>query len=121
MTNKLFQSLFDHHLVKTVGIALGVLMHGPALAWDGAHTGRVHIVELTDAENFGFRVYFDPGGPMCGAGSAHWGYINKSWSNYEAMVSVLLTARADKSNVTALFIRSGEYCRIGYVTVHPRP
>lgn len=57
---------------------------------------------------------------MCGAGTASWVYVNKSFDNYDAIVSIILTARADRSNIILYATRDGSsaYCKISYIDLY---
>lgn len=102
-----------NRLCRTVFAAGLVLGSQSALAWDGIKSGKVSGIDVvSDGENFGFRVYMD-GTPMCGT-SQVWAFINKSASNYDAVVSTL-TAAYLSGKITVLHtMKNGEYCEIGY-------
>lgn len=87
-----------------------------SFAWDGAKGGNISGVEVTNAQNYGFRVYMD-GTSMCGT-AATWAYINKNWDNYEAMVSLLTSAYISGKTVAIYTTRVGEYCEIGHAAFH---
>jgi hypothetical protein len=87
----------------------------PSSAWDGIKSGKISGIDVTDGQNFGFRVYMD-GTPMCGTDQA-WGYINKDWDNYDAMVSVLTSAYFNGKTVMLHMVKTGPYCQIHYAVL----
>jgi len=96
---------------------LMLLLLMPSLAlssWYGTESGRIGKIEVTDAENLGFRVSFRSGKVLCDTYT--WAYLNKSDSNYETYVSVLLAARMSDSEVTIFTVKGvGGYCKIGHL------
>jgi hypothetical protein len=84
-----------------------------AQGWAGQKTGKITGIDLTEGENFGFRLYMD-GTSMCGTTEV-WAFMNKSWDNYQATAALLTSAYLTQKNVTVLTYRDGNYCRIGYV------
>lgn len=87
-----------------------------AFAWDGTQNGRIIGVDVvTDASNFGFRVYTNDQQPACGSGSPNWSYINKSATNYDALVAILTSHYLNGKSVLIYNTRVGSYCEIGYV------
>lgn len=95
-------------------LAIGVK---PALAWDGEVVGVVSNLEITDANNQGFRVYLNSGMAMCTNG-ANWAYINEADSNYKVYVAALMAAKADKSPVRIYSTFVSGYCHIGYIAIN---
>ncbi len=93
-----------------------------ALAWDGSTTAKIYQIDVAVAENYGFRVMLEGLPALCG-NSHSWAYLNKSSSNYETFVSVLLSARMAQKTVTLHTtketISGNEYCHIGYITLRP--
>lgn len=87
----------------------------PSFAWDGVKGGKITGLDVTNAQNFGFRVYMD-GTPMCGTAEG-WAYINKDWDNYQAMVSLITSAYLSGKNVTIYTNKVGQYCEIGYLAM----
>ena len=94
-------------------VALMLACSGPSIAWDGVKSGKISGLDVTNAQNYGFRVYMD-GTPMCGT-TENWAYINKSWDNYEAMVSLIASAYLSGKTVVVHTNRVGPYCEIGHV------
>jgi hypothetical protein len=86
-----------------------------SLAWDGVKTGKISAIEVANAQNYAFRVWLD-GSSMCGT-SHGWGYVNKDFDNYEAMVSTLTSVYLAGKSVTLFTTKTGEFCQIGYVIV----
>jgi hypothetical protein len=88
-------------------------------AWDGTVVGKIKDVHVTSAENYGYRVVLDGSPKLCGNNHT-WAYLNKSDSNYETYVSVLLAAKFAKTNVTLYTTKStaNEYCHIGYIVIN---
>lgn len=98
---------------------VGILMliaSEPALAWDGVVAGTIHALDVTQGENYGFRVYLNGVGSNC-TGGANWSYINESDSNYKTFVAVLMMAKAQEAQVTIYTNLQNGYCRIGYITL----
>lgn len=86
----------------------------PSPAWDGVKTGKITGIDVvSDAGNFGFRVYMD-GTPMCGT-SEVWAFANKNVTNYDALVATVTSAYLAGKNITVLSNKAGIYCEIGYV------
>lgn len=92
-----------------------LLSASPASAWDGIKVGRISGIDVTDSQNFGFRIYMD-GTPMCGTTEA-WAYQNKDFNNYDAMVSLLTTAYFSSKQIVAYTTKVGSYCRLDYVAL----
>ena len=87
-------------------------------AWDGSATGTISRIEVTDGNNYGFRILLDGNPKLCG-NEHNWAYINESDSNYNTFVSVLIAAKAGKQRVRVFTKRkdgaADGYCHIGYV------
>lgn len=87
-----------------------------AFAWDGTQNGRIIGVDVvTDASNFGFRVYTETQQPACDSGSPNWSYGNKSVTNYDALVAILTSHYLNGKPITIYNTKVGAYCEIGYV------
>jgi hypothetical protein len=99
---------------------LALLSPTAAHAWDGVESGKIYSIDVVaDGENRGFRVYLESGSVMCTGSTETWGYINRSFSNYEAMVSILTSAYLSEQSVTLYTnLDSYGYCAIGYIAVH---
>ena len=89
------------------------MLSSPANAWDGIKAGKVSGLDVTDGQNFGFRIYMD-GTPMCGTTEA-WAYANRNWDNYDALVSLLTSAYLTGKQVVVHTTKNGPYCEIHYV------
>jgi hypothetical protein len=102
-----------------ITILMGLMLIGarPAMAWDGVVSGAVAAVEITGANNFGFRVFVSGVTNMCGTGS-NWAYLNETDSNYKVYVAAILAAKAQGSSVTVFSTVVSGYCQIGYISVH---
>jgi hypothetical protein len=100
------------------GVALLLTVTTPALAWDGAATGRITALDVAAAgENYGFRVTLVGAPTMC-TGGAGWAAINTSATNYQATVSLLELAYSLGKNVTIYTTKdANNYCVIGYVSL----
>lgn len=85
-----------------------------AIGWDGHRMGKLTSIDVTGAQNFGFRISLEGNPTLCSLGStqqASWAYINKSYIG-------LLTAAmfAGKSvDVYSNFVNGA--CEIGYISV----
>ncbi len=110
---------FSRRWIMICAVLLG-LSASPAAAWDGVHTGKVSAVEVTAAGNFAFRVYFVDTTAKCGTGTNSWGYVEKSFSNYDALVSLFFNARAENTSVTVYMVREGYFCRMDFVRLHSK-
>lgn len=101
-------------LAFVAGLALATTVH--AQQWDGSATGKITSMDVTSAENYGFRVYLD-GRAMCPNGPS-WAYLNGSDSNYKTYVSLLMMARALEKPVV-IYTNKDQYgyCKIGYVSM----
>lgn len=99
-------------------MALGMLaLSANAQPWDGSAAGKVRTLDVTASENFGFRVYLE-GQAMC-TGGPSWAYVNGSDPSYKSYVSLLMLARAMDKPVLIYSQRTGDYCKIGYVSMQP--
>lgn len=78
--------------------------------------GLITRIDSTEAQNYGIRIYLG-NKPLCSAPVKTWAYMNKSWDNYEATLSLLLTAYALKKTVTVISNSDGYYCRLSYIIV----
>lgn len=85
-------------------LAIAALPHA-AYAWDGAKSGKITGLDVTDGQNYGFRVYLD-GSPMCGT-SEGWAYMNRDWDNYDAMAALLTSAYLGGKDVTIYTTKVG--------------
>lgn len=90
-----------------------------ASAWDGWETGVINSVEVTAAENYGFRIGFKGGPAMCGSGSPNWAYVNKSNDNYQTYVATLLAVALSGKRVIVYTNKnpSNGQCQIGHISV----
>lgn len=105
------------NILRLSAFMMSWLPLAPAAAWDGVVTGKIIGLDaVADGENYGFRVYLDNGAAMCPAGAA-WSFINRSASNYDAIVSLLTSSWLAGKSVTIYTNISASYCQIGYVTV----
>ena len=107
------------HASVCVSAAFGLLtMASPAnaQAWDGAVTFKIARIDVTQGNNFGFRVHGDQ--PMCGAGTTWWVYMNVTWDNYQATAALLTSAWLAGRQITVHSWKDpAGYCQIGYVSV----
>jgi hypothetical protein len=91
-----------------------------AIGWDGHRMGKLTSIDVTGAQNFGFRISLEGNPTLCSLGStqqASWAYINKSNDNYQAYIGLLTAAMfAGKSvDVYSNFVNGA--CEIGYISV----
>lgn len=111
---KLFSGLFS--IPGIVAVATLSMYPVNAFAWDGSQIGRISGVDVvTDASNFGFRVYIENQQPACGTGSPNWSYVNKSAPNYDALVAILTSHYLNRMPVHIYNNKVGAYCEIAYV------
>ena len=90
-------------------------------SWDGIATGTVKQIDVTTEENLGFRVYLKDtnGGNVIHCGTHDMAYLNKSSSNYETYVSLLLAAKMSQTSVVVYSTTDvSGYCLIGYVVLN---
>ena len=97
-----------------------IFFSNQAVAWDGVASGKINLIQVTDSENYGLRVSLVNSSALCG--NKHtWAYVNKSTSNYQTYVSVLLAAKMAGKSVTIYANKekkSGkEYCHIGHIAM----
>ena len=88
--------------------------------WSGVTNGIIKNVDVTSAENYGFRIALEDHPKLCG--NEHtWAYLNKSDSNYETYVAVILAAHMSQKPIIIYTRRKNSepngYCHIGYVTL----
>lgn len=92
----------------------------PAMAasYDSAVAGKIISVDVTDATNYAFRIALEGRPAMCGAGSDGWAYVNKSYDNYDAMVSTLTSIWLAGKSVTIYTkkLAGTTHCQIVYIT-----
>lgn len=90
-----------------------------ASAWDGAITGTVTSIEITDSGNFDFRVNIGAyTGTVCFSGSPGWAYLNATDANYATYTKALMLAKAAGLTAQVSMWRVGNYCHIGYVIIY---
>lgn len=94
-------------------------------SWDGVATGLVKRIDVTSAENLGFRVYLkntSNGADVIQCGVHTMSFLNKSSSNYQAYVSLLLAAKMSQTSVTihTMTDKGHGYCHIGYVALNDK-
>jgi hypothetical protein len=99
-------------------LALLVLTHLQANAWDGAVTGTIGAIEVTAGNNQAIRVYLTGVGAHC-SGGAGWGFLNETDSNYKTYVAVLLFAKSLNKQVVLYTTNVGIYCNIGHMVMYP--
>lgn len=105
---------------KHLIILAAILISSAAYSWDGAKTGKIQSIEVTNGGNLGFRVHLVGAPAMCG-GEVAWAYLNENESNYNTYVSALLAAyMADKTVViysTKTPFNGNDFCRIGHIQI----
>lgn len=91
-------------------------------AWDGNIRGIVKSIDVTDNNNYDFRVTLQDSSGVSKKSCSQtvtWSYINESDSNYSTYVSLLLAAKMAKNDVTIFTTKDSKgYCKIGYVVLH---
>lgn len=104
---------------KILFIALSLFATCSTFAWDGNKTGKIAALDVTGAQNFGFRLSLEGSPVMCanGGNQAGWAYINKTNDNYQAYVSLLTAAMFAGKTVGIYSNFVGGSCEIGYITV----
>jgi hypothetical protein len=97
-------------------VCAGVLaLPGVSFSWDGAVSGVITQIDVTDGANAGFRVYLPIA--MCGNTNG-WAYLNSTDSNYSAYAAALLTAKSQGTTVYIYSNRDGNgNCHIGYISI----
>lgn len=86
----------------------------PAIAWDGALSGYISHIDVSGSDSHDFRVRLQGLPNICG--TANWGYLDEHDDNYQAYVSVLLSAfTTDRKVVIYSNLDTSGYCKIGYV------
>ena len=104
--------------MKYLLLVLTTLLSLNSFSWDGVDKDRIGSIQVTAAENAGFRVGFESGKVFCDTHT--WAYLNKSDSNYETYVSVLLAAKMSGQEVTVYTMKNGNhgFCNIGHIELH---
>lgn len=103
-------------LLMAVAAASASMHSIPANAWDGDVIGYILHIDVTGGSNYGFRVRLQGSSAVCN--SKDWGYLNAQDDNYQAYVSVLLSAFiAERSVEIFSNADSSGMCRIGYVVM----
>jgi hypothetical protein len=101
--------------LRAVALCGLCLAASPSFAsWDGAVAGTIAQIDVTDGQNFGFRVTLSSGPVMC-TGGATWAYLNEADSNYKVYIATLLLAKAAGKQVTLYTTNNGVYCHIGHI------
>jgi hypothetical protein len=114
--NKMMKSIRAPSVAAcVVGLLTGIAMR-PALAWDGAVSGTIAQMDVTNGNNQGLRVYLAGTSTMCNGG-ASWAYLNDTDSNYKTYAAALLMAKAQGTTVHIYSNLEGGYCHIGYITL----
>lgn len=72
-----------------------LLTSTPALSWDGSTQGEIGRIQVTAAENYGFRISLAGLPKLCGT-NADWAYVKNDDSNYQSYLSSLLAAKFAK-------------------------
>jgi len=105
---------------KVYGLCIFLIITWNAYAWDGRTGGKIKSVSVTGGNNYGFRVSLEGSPTLCGNQNT-WAYINESDSNYQAYVTVLMSAYLASKYITIftnIETNSGQgYCHIGYISV----
>lgn len=88
----------------------------PANAWDGALSGYISHIDVSGHDAHDFRVRLQGLPNICG--TTNWGYLTSTDENYDAYVSVLLTAFSIGRKVVLYTTQdSSGYCKIGYLVM----
>jgi hypothetical protein len=101
---------------KVLLVAAACFMSVSAHAWDGSNAGVPGLIEVTNGQNFGFRVHLATPVSMCGQSTQAWAYLNATDSNYATYVAVILSAKAQGTQVIVYTIRDASgYCHIEHL------
>jgi hypothetical protein len=99
-----------------VALATATLLTAPAMAWDGAVTGSIYRVDVSDSPYFTLRVELRGFPTLCTNGTP-WAYVHRSSETFSAFVAALLAAKAAGDSVTLYTTRdSSGYCQLGYIS-----
>lgn len=116
---------FSRSLLAFSMIAVGISAPTTGHAWDGDFTGRIDWIEVSQGNNYGFRVHLVGVTEIC-AGGTDWAFVNEADSNYRVFVATLLMAKAN-FNTVRIFTTAEPYppkpdglkvCRIGDIVVN---
>ena len=101
---------------KLIGLLLALSPASPALAWDGAITGKILRLDVTDPGNFSFRVILVGEPSMCSGGD-NFAWLYTVDGNYDGYVSTLTSAFLAGKTVTVFSNLQSGHCHIGYISV----
>lgn len=86
-----------------------------SFAWDGTANGKIGLIEVETGSAYSFRVWLDNDQALCG-NTNKWAYVSYENPNYQAYVSVLLSAKIAEKQVTIFANRrSQDFCEIGHI------
>src|SRR3954470_15322096 len=97
-------------------VSLMLIVSTPVFAWDGFASGTVTTIQITNGNNFGFRINLNGVAAMC-TGGPSWGYLNEADSNYKTYVAVLMMAKSQGSAVSVYSNLENGYCHIGHIAI----
>ena len=106
--------------MKNIILFISVLFSVNAISWDGVASGKVEVIDITAESNLGFRVTLIASNNefVTQCNSLTWAYLNKSSSNYQAYVSVLLAAKMAQTATTIYTTEDANgFCHIGYISI----
>ncbi len=104
---------FKNLLASLIGLFFAI----SAYSWDGAQTGTVTQLDVTNGSNYGIRVFLSSGVPMCTGSTNYWGFLYSTDSNYNTYVAAIMMAKATGARLTLYLTNEGGFCHIGYVTL----
>lgn len=106
--------------MKKYYLILLVFLSLPALsAWDGNRNGEVGRIQITAANNYGFRVSLVGLPELCGSDTADWAYVPHDDTNYQSYLSTLLAAKFAKTEVYLFTTKdANSYCKIGHIYIN---
>ena len=106
-------------MMRMAIFAVSLLLSIKAFSWDGQAVGRISAIDVTAANNFGFRVMMQGDPAFCSSGSTlvKWAYLNKTNDNYQLYTSALMAAMLANKQVSVHSTYINGYCEIGYVSV----
>lgn len=97
-----------------------ILIPFKTTAWDGSIAGKIAAIDVTDNNNYDFRVTLEGAKKPCGNDNT-WAYLNHTDSNYNTYISVLLAAHLAGKEILVFAnqekISGKGYCHIGYISI----
>lgn len=104
-------------ILATLALVPFAVLAPKAMAWDGSFSGQITQFEISATGNMGFRVYQYASGPMCGAGTQSWSFLEETDSNYKAFQQSLWMAKLLGKPPLVYTTKVGIYCHIGDIVL----